>query len=48
MSSLTPLEDAQGDQVSSRSWGISIGIVFGLVVAGLFLVFSCLWFCICF
>jgi hypothetical protein len=42
MSSLTPLEDAQGDQVFSKGWGYSIGIVFGLVVAGLFSGFSCL------
>ena len=48
MSSLTPLEDANGDQVSSKGWGISIGIVFVFVDAGLFSELSCLCFCNCF
>ncbi len=47
MSSLTPLEDAHGNQVSSKGWGISIRKVFVLVVAGLFLTLSCLCFWIC-
>ena len=48
MKSLTPLEDAHGDKVSSKGSGISIGTVFVLMVAGLLSAFSCLCFCICF